>query len=196
MLGTAIAPVAIAFAVLDLTGSPAALGIVLAARSIPQVALMLIGGIVSDRFDRSRVLVAANLVAGAAQAAAAVLLLTGSASIPALAGLEAVNGAASALVFPAAAAMTPQTVPAGLLQQANATLRLVLNAAVIAGASAGGLLVGHVGPGWGLVVDAVAYTVAAAMFARMTLGDTGVCWWFWPSSRGSRCCCPSRSSPA
>jgi MFS family permease len=174
MLGTAIAPVAIAFAVLDLTGSPAALGIVLAARSIPQVALMLIGGIVSDRFDRSRVLVGANLVAGTAQAAAAVLLLTGSASIPALAGLEAVNGAASALVFPAAAAMTPQTVPAGLLQQANATLRLVLNAAVIAGASAGGLLVGHVGPGWGLVVDAVAYTVAAAMFARMTLGDTGV----------------------
>lgn len=56
MLGMAIAPVAIAFAVLDLTGSPAALGIVLAARSIPQVALMLIGGVISDRFDRSRVL--------------------------------------------------------------------------------------------------------------------------------------------
>ena len=174
MLGTAIAPVAIAFAVLDLTGSPAALGIVLAARSIPQVALMLIGGVISDRFDRSRVLVVANLVAGAAQAAAAVLLLTGSASIPTLAILEAVNGAASALVFPAAAAITPQTVPASMLQQANATLRLVLNAAVIAGASAGGLLVAHVGPGWGLVVDAVAYTVAAAMFARITLRDTGV----------------------
>jgi hypothetical protein len=77
-------------------------------------------------------------------------------------------------VFPAAAAITPQTVPAGVLQQANATLRLVLNAAVIAGASAGGLLVGYVGPGWGLVVDAVAYTVAAAMFARITLRDTGV----------------------
>ena len=148
MLGTAIAPVAIAFAVLDLTGSPAALGIVLAARSIPQVALMLIGGVISDRFDRSRVLVVANLVAGAAQAAAAVLLLTGSASIPTLAILEAVNGAASALVFPAAAAITPQTVPASMLQQANATLRLVLNAAVIAGASAGGLLVAYVGPGW------------------------------------------------
>jgi predicted MFS family arabinose efflux permease len=174
MLGTAIAPVAIAFAVLDLTGSPAALGIVLAARSIPQVALMLIGGVISDRFDRSRVLVVANLVAGAAQAAAAVLLLTGSASIPTLAILEAVNGAASALVFPAAAAITPQTVPASMLQQANATLRLVLNAAVIAGASAGGLLVAYVGPGWGLVVDAVAYTVAAAMFARITLRDTGV----------------------
>ena len=77
-------------------------------------------------------------------------------------------------MFPAAAAITPQTVPAGVLQQANATLRLVLNAAVIAGASAGGLLVGYVGPGWGLVVDAVAYTVAAAMFARITLRDTGV----------------------
>jgi MFS family permease len=171
MLGTAIAPVAIAFAVLELTGSPAALGIVLASRSIPQVVLMLLGGIISDRFDRSRVLVAANLLAGAAQAAAAALLLTGSATIPALAVLEAVNGAASALVFPAAAAITPQTVPAGMLQQANATLRLVLNAAVIAGASAGGLLVGYVGPGWGLVVDAIAYSVAAAFFARIALRD-------------------------
>jgi hypothetical protein len=173
MLGTSIAPVAIAFAVLDLTGSAAALGVVLAARSVPQVVLMLVGGIISDRFDRSRVLVAANLVAGGAQAIAATLLLSGAASVPALAALEAVNGAASALVFPAAAALTPQTVPGAVLQQANATLRLVINAAVIAGASAGGLLVGYVGPGWGLAVDAVAYVVAAMLFARMVLRDQG-----------------------
>jgi len=54
MLGNAIAPVAIAFAVLDLTGSAAALGIVLAARSIPQVLFMLAGGVIADRFDRAR----------------------------------------------------------------------------------------------------------------------------------------------
>ncbi|MET0916494.1 MAG: MFS transporter [Jiangellaceae bacterium] len=106
MLGTAIAPVAIAFAVLDLTGSAAALGIVLAARSIPQVLFMLAGGVIADRFDRARVLVIANVVAGVAQGAAAALLLTGTASVPALAVLEAVNGTASAIVFPAAAALT------------------------------------------------------------------------------------------
>jgi MFS family permease len=84
MLGNAIAPVAIAFAVLDLTGSAAALGIVLAARSIPQVLFMLAGGVIADRFDRARVLVVANVVAGVAQGAAAALLLTGTASVPAL----------------------------------------------------------------------------------------------------------------
>jgi predicted MFS family arabinose efflux permease len=167
MLGSAIAPVAIAFAILDLTGSAAALGLVLAARSIPEVVFMLVGGVIADRFDRARILVAANIVAGVAQGVAATMLLTGTASIPALAALEAINGMASAIVFPAAAAMTPLTVPSALLQQANAMLRLGLNAALIVGAASGGLLVGTVGSGWGLAVDAAAYTVAAGCFVRL-----------------------------
>ena len=167
MLGSAIAPVAIAFAILDLTGSAAALGLVLAARSIPEVVFMLVGGVIADRFDRARILVAANIVAGVAQGVAATMLLTGTASVPALAALEAINGMASAIVFPAAAAMTPLTVPSALLQQANAMLRLGLNAALIVGAASGGLLVGTVGSGWGLAVDAAAYTVAAGCFVRL-----------------------------
>jgi MFS family permease len=167
MLGTAIAPVAIAFAVLDLTGSAAALGLVLAARSIPEVVFLLVGGVIADRFDRARVLVIANVVAGVAQAGAATLLLTGMASVPALAALEAVNGTASALVFPAAAALTPLTVPSRMLQEANAMLRLGLNAALILGAASGGVLVGTLGSGWGLAVDAVAYVVAAGCFTRL-----------------------------
>ena len=167
MLGTAIAPVAIAFAVLDLTGSAAALGLVLAARSIPEVVFLLVGGVIADRFDRARILVVANVVAGVAQAGAATLLLTGTASVPALAALEAVNGTASALVFPAAAALTPLTVPSRMLQEANAMLRLGLNAALILGAASGGVLVGSLGSGWGLAVDAVAYVVAAGCFSRL-----------------------------
>jgi MFS family permease len=85
MLGSAIAPVAIAFAVLDLTGSAAALGLVLAARSIPEVVFMLVGGVIADRFDRARVLVAANVVASGTQGIGTTLLLTGAASVPALA---------------------------------------------------------------------------------------------------------------
>jgi MFS family permease len=167
MLGTAIAPVAIAFAVLDLTGSAAALGLVLAARSIPEVVFLLVGGVIADRFDRARILVVANVVAGLAQAGAATLLLTGNASVPALAALEAANGTASALVFPAAAALTPLTVPSRMLQEANAMLRLGLNAALILGAASGGVLVGTLGSGWGLAVDAVAYLVAAGCFTRL-----------------------------
>ena len=117
---------------------------------------MLAGGVIADRFDRARVLVIANVVAGVAQGAAAALLLTGTASVPALAVLEAVNGTASAIVFPAAAALTPVTVPSTILQEANALLRLGLNTAMIVGAASGGILVGTIGSGWGLAVDAMA----------------------------------------
>jgi MFS family permease len=53
VLGNAVAPVALAFAVLDLTGSPTDLGLVLAARSIANVALLLMGGVFADRLPRS-----------------------------------------------------------------------------------------------------------------------------------------------
>ena len=75
LLGSAIAPIALAFAVLDLTGSPTSLGIVLAARSLPQVVFMLVGGVVADRWPRQLVMVGANALSGTAQAAVALLLL-------------------------------------------------------------------------------------------------------------------------
>jgi MFS family permease len=66
--GSAMAPVALAFAVLELTGSKTDLGLVLAARSIPQVVLLLVGGVWADRLSRHHVMVASNVLSGAAQA--------------------------------------------------------------------------------------------------------------------------------
>lgn len=73
--GSFIAPTAIAFAILNLTGSTTALGVTLAARTIPQVVFLLAGGIWSDRLPRHRVMVASSLVMGVAQALSALLLL-------------------------------------------------------------------------------------------------------------------------
>ena len=56
-LGNAMAPVALAFAVLHLTGSASALGIVLAARIAPNLVLLLVGGVIADRLPRSTVLI-------------------------------------------------------------------------------------------------------------------------------------------
>lgn len=168
-LGNAMAPIALAFAVLDLTGNVRDLGIVLACRSIPQVLLLLFGGVFADRLPRHLVIVASNLISGGTQAVVAVLLLTGSAQVWQLAALEVVNGAASAFLFPAAAGLTPQTVPADLLQQANSLLRLGLNAALVLGAAAGGVLVAAAGPGWALAVDAATFFVGAAFLARIRL---------------------------
>src|SRR5947207_13093444 len=75
-LGSAFAPVAIAFAVLQI-GSASDLGLVLTAHVLPTVIFVLVGGVIADRLPRHAVLVASNLVAGAAQAAFAILILSG-----------------------------------------------------------------------------------------------------------------------
>jgi MFS family permease len=172
MLGTAIAPIALAFAVLDLTGSATDLGLVLAARSIPLVVFVLVGGVVADRLPRHHVLLASNLVSAACQAAAATLLLTGNATIGALVCIEIVAGASAAFLWPALAGLTPQTVPGPVLQQANALLRLANNAALIGGSAVAGLLVAAVGPGWGLAADAVTYALGALCLSRIRLPAT------------------------
>ena len=86
-----------------------------------------------------------------------------------LMALAAVRGAGAGFYFPAAVGLLPETVPAGVLSQANALDRVGRNAALIGGSALGGVLVGLAGPGWGLAVDAVSYGLAAAARAGMRL---------------------------
>jgi MFS family permease len=168
-VGNAFANVALAFAVLDLTGSKADLGFVLAARSIPQVLFLLVGGIWADRLPRHRVMVASNVASGLSQGAIAFLLLTGQAEVWHIAALAAVNGLVSAFFFPAAVGIVPQTVSQGLLQPANAILRLGSNASWIVGAAVGGLVVGLTSPGVGLAVDSAAFFLGALFISMIRL---------------------------
>ncbi|MEJ7791645.1 MAG: MFS transporter [Gaiellaceae bacterium] len=169
LLGNAIAPVALAFAVLDLTGSKTDLGLILAAREIPLVVFLLAGGVWADRLPRNRVMVGANVVSGLSQATVAALLIVGDAEIWQLAALAAVNGGASAFYFPASGGAVPQTVPESMLQEANALLSLTVNATQIAGAAVAGFLVAAFGSGIGIAVDAAAYLLAAMILAAMRL---------------------------
>jgi MFS family permease len=171
-VGSAFANVALAFAVLELTGSKADLGYVLAARSVPQVIFLLAGGIWADRLPRHRVMVGSNVVSGLSQGAVAALLLSGHARIWELAALAALNGASSAFFFPASTGIVPQTVPRSLLQSANALLRLGLNASFIGGAALGGLVVGATSPGVGIAVDAASFFLAAASLGAMRMPAT------------------------
>jgi len=169
VLGNAVAPIALAFAVLDLTGSAADLGLVVAARSIANVAVLLFGGVIADRLRRDVVLVGTSLAAAGTQAVVATLVITGSATIPLLVVLSVLNGAVAAVSLPAAAALVPETVPAALLRPANALLRLGLNGGSVVGASAGAGIVAVVGPGWGLVIDAAGFALAGVLYSRLRL---------------------------
>jgi MFS family permease len=165
--GSAIAPIAIAFAVLELTGSATDLGLVLAARMVPQIVFMLVGGVWADRLPRNLVMVTSDLVTGAAQIVTAALVLTDNAELWHLVVLQAIGGTAYSFFFPASTGLIPQTVDAPLLQQANAFLRIALNAALISGAALGGFLVATVGPGWALAIDAGTFVTSALFLASM-----------------------------
>jgi MFS family permease len=163
VLGSAMAPVALAFAILDVEGASAAqLGWVFAARSLAQVALVVVGGVVADRFSRYRVMVLSDLVAGASQGALGALFLTGHFSLAAAIALAAVNGAASAAFMPASAGLVPELVMGEQLQPANAVLRLATNGAGIGGAAVAGVIVSVTDPGWAVVADAATYLLSAA----------------------------------
>jgi MFS family permease len=164
-----MAPIALAFAVIDLTGSKSDLGLVLAARAVPQLVFLLIGGVWADRLPRNKVMVASSLASGATQAAVAVLLLTGNAELWQLLLFGGLNGVSTAFFFPASAGIVPQTVRPELIQQANATLRLALNSTNVLGAALGGVIVSASSPGWAIAVDAATFFLSALFIGAMTL---------------------------
>jgi MFS family permease len=163
-LGNAIAPVALAFAVLDLTGSATSLGIVVGARSLANVIFLLLGGVVADRLPRSVILVGSSLASAATQGVVAVLVFARTDSVALLAALSAVNGTLSAFALPASVALIPQTVPADQLVPANAFARMGANAASLLGVAAAGIVVAGLGSAWGIAIDAASFAVAALFF--------------------------------
>ena len=165
----AMAPLALAFAVLDLTGSAVHVGLVVAARSIANVALVLLGGLLADRLPKRVLLQGSSLAAALAQVAVATALLTGAGGLPALVVLSVVNGAVSALSLPAAVSLTPHTVPAGQLRAANAVARMGGQGGMIVGASLGGAVTALTSPAWAFAVNGALFAGAALAYHRVRI---------------------------
>ena len=142
---------------LDLTGSATDLGLVLAARMVPVVLLLLVGGVWADRLPRHLVMLGSDVGRGATQALLAVLLLTGAAELWHLLVLQALYGAAEAFWRPASTGLMPSIVSPGRLQQANALMATSVNSAYIVGPAVAGVLVATVGAGTAIAVDAATF---------------------------------------
>src|SRR6266571_1114668 len=169
LFGSAFAPIALAFAVVRLTGSPSDLGLVLSAYMLAHLVFLLAGGVWADRLPRHLVMVTSDLASGAAQIAAAVLLLAGAAHTWHLVVLAALRGGASAFFMPASTGLVPQVVSPGRLQQANALLSLSRNSTRIAGVALAGILVATMGPGWALALDGATYGIGALFVGMLKL---------------------------
>lgn len=164
-LGSGIAPVALAFGVIDLGGSATDLGVVVGLFALAEVVAIMYGGVLGDRLPRTVMIQGTTAAAGLAQGVAAASLVGDWSSIPLLAAVGVVMGAVSALGTPSSQALTPQTVPAELLAVAITWRRLGLNVAQIIGYGVAGMLVALLGSGWCLALDAATYAVAAGCFA-------------------------------
>jgi hypothetical protein len=163
--GDRLVPVALAFAVLDLTGSVTDLGIVMAAQSVPLVAFVLIGGVWADRLPRQLVMLVSDAIRAVAQGLGALLLLTGTAHVWELAALQAVYGTAAAFFGPASTALVPETVGDADLQEANALLGMSTNVTAVLGPATAGAIVATIGPGWGLAIDAATFILSAGFLS-------------------------------
>lgn len=166
-LGDGVVTVALAFAVLDLTGSVTDLGIIMAARLIAQVVVMIIGGVVADRVSRRTVMVAADLVRFVGQAAVGVLLVSGHATVFELAVSQVLVGAASSFFIPASTGLL-QTVAGDHVQEANALNVIASSGSSMLGPVIGAALVNTVGADWALILDGASYLASALFLAGMS----------------------------
>jgi len=161
-----MAPVALAFAVLDATHSAGALGLILAARSVPMLLFLLVGGVVADRFSRRTVLLVSNSGAALSQGLAATLFISGDFHLAAIVALEFANGTLTAVTSPALRGIDPQLVDADQRQRANSLLGSSKNLISIVGPSLAGGIVIAFGGGWGGGIDAGSYLIAAFCLAK------------------------------
>ena len=169
LLGDAVTPFALAWAVLDLTGSARDLGFVIAAKTAPLVIFLLVGGVFADRLPRRAVMLTADVVRIGVQATTAALLLSHTAQIWELIVLQAFAGSATAFFNPASTGLTPVTVSPERLQEANALRGMSMASMQLLGPALAGVLIVTVGPGYALAIDAASFAVSAFYLARLHL---------------------------
>ena len=169
LLGTSMSAVAVTFAVLGDGGSATDVGYVIAARILPQVALVLGGGVLADRLGRRPVMLGSDVLRCAAQAALAASLLVGRPGIWLIAALAALVGIGEAFFEPALGGLTVEIAPQAGLGSANALLSLARSAAGIAGPALAGLLVAAAGPAVVVAIDAASYGVSVIALGGLRL---------------------------
>jgi len=161
IVGDAIVPVALAFAVLEHGGDPSDLGLVLGAGILPSVLLVLMGGVVADRMERRRLMVACDVARVASQGLQGMLLLTGHTNLAAIIVLQLIWGSASAFFRPASTGFIAEVVEPTELHQANGLVGLSENIGYTIGPVISGILVATAGPGSALLVDAGTFAASA-----------------------------------
>jgi DHA3 family tetracycline resistance protein-like MFS transporter len=162
LLGDGIFLVAMAWQVYALSDAPTAMSMVGIAMTVPTIALLLLGGAISDRRDRRRIMVAADLLRAGAVGTMALLAITGTLELWHMIVLVAFYGAGAAFFGPAFDALVPDVLPCKDLAQANSLEQVIRPVAHrLAGPAIGGLLVETAGLGAAFAVNAASFVACA-----------------------------------
>lgn len=180
MLGDQFTLIALPWLVLKLTGDPLALGLVLAAMSVPRAIFMLVGGALVDRYSPKSVLMLTKYANTVLLALLAVLVLSHSLTLPVLYALAIAIGLASAFSYPAGSSITPQVLPPDYLVPANGILMGLRQIVVLLGPLLAGLLIvlfgqtdspgglsDATGLGIAFALDAFSYAISAWTLAHV-----------------------------
>jgi DHA3 family tetracycline resistance protein-like MFS transporter len=171
LLGDGVYIVAIAWQVYELSDTPTALSLVGVAWTLPMAAFLLVGGVVSDRFDRREIMIATDLARAVAVAVIAVLSITGALELWHLILLAVVFGTGDAFFGPAFNSVVPQIVPQRLLVQANSLDQFIRPFMMaLAGPAIGGLTVAALGAGAAFALDAGSFLLSAVAISLMSAG--------------------------
>ncbi|MBU3863122.1 MFS transporter [Streptomyces sp. 4503] len=158
LLGDAMLPVAITAAVIRAGYGASGVGYALAALVAPFAALIIFGGVLSDRFGARRLMVVSDTARLCSQAVLALLFLSGTPRLWQILVLLALIGAGSAIFQPGVASITPRI--AQDVQKANATLRISESVTAVIGPSLAGLLLAVSSPATVVALDALTYGVS------------------------------------
>jgi DHA3 family tetracycline resistance protein-like MFS transporter len=169
LLGDGAFLVAMAWQAYTLSNAPTALSLLGIAMTVPLIALLLFGGVVSDRHRRRKVMLSADLVRAALLTLLAALAASGTLRLWQMMVIVAIYGGAQAFFDPASDAILPELVPASQLAEANALEQVVRPLALrLAGPAVGGVLVGVLGLGAAFMADAATFLVSAVTLWSMS----------------------------
>ena len=174
LIGDGAFLVAMTWQVYAISNAPKALAMAGIAMTVPTILLLLFGGVVTDRFDRRKVLIMADVIRGVAVAVMAVLSLTGTLELWHVMVLVAFYGAGQAFFGPAFDAIVPNLLPESELAQANSLDQLVRPIAFrLVGPALGGWMIAGLGVGTAFALDAVSFVVSVAAVLAMRAPAVG-----------------------
>ena len=157
LAGTWMQNVALAWLVIELSGSALAIGALAFWRFVPFTLFGLVAGVVADRFESRRLVMTTQAAAMVVSIALAVVTLTGTATLPIVYVLAALGGVALAFDAPGRQSLTFQMVGPRELPNAVALNSGLFNGSRVIGPAIAGLVIAAVGTGLCFVVNAVSF---------------------------------------